>query len=104
MDHKGLLAGTALIIKDFQLEQNSFEFDHGNVSVEEILTRLTQIVDYLISNDFNKLLNALYRIDVSEDRLKATLANNPENAAHVIAQMILERELQKVESRKRYSA
>jgi len=45
-----------------------------------------------IQNDFNKLVQLLYRIDVSEAKLKSILQLNPnEDAAKLIATVIVER-------------
>ncbi len=102
MEKQDLISGSALIINDFQLDSDAL-IDPSNLTYDSLLDRLSQIVDHLISKDFNRLVNALYRIDVSEEKLKLVLANRPENTPTVIAQMILERELQKVASRKKHS-
>lgn len=102
MEKQDLVSGSALIIKDFHLDADAL-VDVSNLTYNSLLDRLTQIVDHLISKDFNRLLNALYRIDVSEVKLKSVLAKRPENTPTVIAQMILDRELQKVASRKKHS-
>jgi len=45
-----------------------------------------------IQNDFNQLVQLLYRIDVSEEKLKMILHSNPnEDAARLIAAVIVER-------------
>jgi hypothetical protein len=45
-----------------------------------------------IQHDFNKLVQLLYRIDVSEEKLKYILQLNPnEDAAKLIAAVIVER-------------
>ncbi len=45
-----------------------------------------------IQHDFNKLVQLLYRIDVSEEKLKYILQLNPnEDAAKLIATVIVER-------------
>ncbi len=45
-----------------------------------------------INHDFNKLVQLLYRIDVSENKLKTILQSNPtEDAAKLIAAVIIER-------------
>ena len=102
MERQDLISRSALIIKDFQLESDAL-IDESKLTYDSLLNRLAQIVDHLISKDFNRLLNALYRIDVSEEKLKSVLAQRPENTSLVIARMILERELQKVASRKKHS-
>ena len=103
MEKEDLVAGSSLIIKDFQLESDAL-IDVPKLTYDSLLARLVQIVDHLISKDFNRLLNALYRIDVSEEKLKSVFAQRPENTSLIIAQMILDRELQKVASRKKHSA
>jgi hypothetical protein len=70
---------------------------------ENVLEVLTSSVMYLLLNDMEKLLNILYRIDVNEPKVKAAFAqNNPKLIAPTIAQLILDRELQKAESRRKY--
>ncbi len=45
----------------------------------------------------------LYRLDISEEKLRTSLdAGTGEPAGTMIATMIIERQLQKIESRKRY--
>ncbi|HCP93595.1 MAG TPA: hypothetical protein DIU05_06140 [Bacteroidetes bacterium] len=70
---------------------------------ENVLEVLTSSVMYLLLHDMEKLLNILYRIDVNEPKVKAAFAqNNPKLIAPTIAQLILDRELQKAESRRKY--
>ena len=75
----------------------------ASLSYEELVEQLTSAVMYLLLHDMEKLLNILYRIDVNEIKVKAAFAqNNPQLIAPSIAKLILERELQKAESRKLY--
>ncbi len=103
MNQDDLQSSTELIIRDFRLEPEALTVRDGEASYSALIERLVKVVDHLISTDFNKLLNILYRIDVSEEKLKDALSNNTENTSEIIAQMIFERELQKVETRKKYS-
>jgi len=49
-------------------------------------------INELIKNDFSKLVQLLYRIDVSEAKLKNILQEHPnEDAGKLIAQVVLER-------------
>lgn len=49
-------------------------------------------INECIQHDFNKLVHLLYRIDVSEEKLKYILQLNPnEDAAKLIAAVIIER-------------
>jgi hypothetical protein len=54
-----------------------------------------KLIDYLnefINQDFSKVVQLLYRIDVSEAKLKKVLHENPnEDAAGLIADLIIER-------------
>ena len=53
---------------------------------------LIAYINDCIQHDFNKLVQLLYRIDVSEEKLKYVLQLNPnEDAAKLIAAVIIER-------------
>ena len=53
---------------------------------------LIAFINDCIKNDFNKLVQLLYRIDVSEEKLKSILQSHPnEDAAKLIATVIVER-------------
>ena len=62
-------------------------------SLEKLDTpSLEQAINELIKNDFSKLVQFLYRLDVSEAKLKNILNANPtEDAGKLIAQIVLER-------------
>ncbi len=75
-----------------------------DMSLEALENKLTSIVKYLLDKDMNRLLHSLYRIDVNEGLVKNILTEEPpENLGRRIAQEIIKRELQKVETRARYS-
>jgi hypothetical protein len=64
---------------------------------------LAEKMNELIKNDFNHLVQILYRIDVNEARLKQVLKDNPnEDAGKIIAQLIIERQQQKIISRNEF--
>jgi hypothetical protein len=70
------------------------------ISYEQLKEKLSHQVNHLILNDFQKLVSVLYRIDVSEAKLKYLLKENPgEDAGKIIADLIIERQLQKIKSR-----
>jgi hypothetical protein len=62
-------------------------------SLEKLDTpNLESTINELIKNDFSRLVQILYRIDVSEAKLKNILSENPnEDAGKLIAQVIIER-------------
>jgi hypothetical protein len=68
------------------------------------LDRLAGAVNELIQNDFPALIQVLYRVDVSEANLKQMLAAHPEeDAGHIIAKMLLQRQIQKQETKKAFA-
>jgi len=72
-----------------------------SISMDELKTTLTSWVHQLINTNFNKLVHILYRIDVSEIKLKQLLRENPEeDAGEIIATLIIDRQCQKIKSRK----
>ena len=76
----------------------------SSVSEEEFRKRLTSHINHLINHDFEKLVFYLYRIDVNENKMRHLLDQREgENAAELIANLIIERQLQKIESRKKFS-
>lgn len=73
------------------------------VTEAELESRLADKINLLIQRDFEALVQLLYRIDVSEKRLRGMLdANTGEDAGRIIARLIMERQWQKIESRRRY--
>ena len=72
-------------------------------STEKIRDQLILWINELINNDFNSLLQILYSIDVDEINLKKKLRlNENSDAASIIADLIIKRQLQKIYSRKHY--
>lgn len=70
------------------------------ISMQALQEKLTWIINDLIQNNFQRLLAILYKVDVDETKLKRILKENTGNdAAKIIAQLIIERELQKIETR-----
>ncbi len=73
------------------------------ISAEQILSTLAERINQLITTDFNELLRILYRLDVSEPKLKQLLKEHPDaDAGKLIAQLIVERQVQKQKSRQQF--
>ena len=73
------------------------------ISFEEIREQISQNVNNLIVNDFQRLVSLLYRIDISESKLRQLLKEeNHEDAGKIIADMIIERQLQKIKTRQQF--
>lgn len=59
--------------------------------------RLAGYINSLILNNFDDLIYLLYKVDVSEKKLKSVLKENlQEDAANIIASLLIERQLQKL--------
>ena len=74
-------------------------------SENDLENHLAVYINELIDKDFNKLVNLLYRIDISEQKLKIALQNEDKtiSSSKTIAKLIIERQLQKLEFRKKFS-
>ena len=76
-------------------------FDH----IAALRQWLIENIAWLVDNDFERLLTILYRIDVSEQKVKMMIEQNEgENTSEILADLILERQAQKIESRKKFKS
>jgi len=96
------MENTALAIalnKDLQLALAE------NISLGELKERLAAYINHLINQDFQQLVMLLYRIDVSENKLRGLLNDKPnEDAGKMIAELIIERQLQKIKTRQAFKS
>jgi len=78
----------------------------GGILTEEALRQcIIEKVNDLILNNFAKLTELLYRVDVDEERLKNLLNNSGEkDAAEIITDLIIQRQIQKFENRKSFQS
>ena len=88
---------------------NNLEVSAENLNEKSYETQfemLTQFIDHLIQTDFNRLLSILYRVDISEEKLKSKLAESKDQqfSSQIIAQMLIDREVEKIASRVKYKA
>lgn len=84
--------------------RQSMEIDlPENISFDLLKEQLSSHINLLIRSDFQKLVSILYRVDVSESKLKQLLKENPDaDAANIITELIIERQLQKIRSRQEH--
>ena len=67
---------------------------------EELLNQLSAIITHLMVNDINRLLLILYRVDISEEKVLKIIQENPmPEAAEILAEALISRQLQKIQSR-----
>ena len=99
-------------IEDIQQEVfESFEIDGGLLpavtNAEEKFQAFRKLlierIEELAEKNMDKLMWLLYRVDVSERKLHETLKQTPpEQFAPVIADLIIERQIQKIKSRNEF--
>ena len=100
------IADAALDIFDrFEIEGSAEKLPQEDDPFAVLRSILAQKIRYWIDRDIDKLKQALYRIDVNERQVKEVLATEPlDEAVEHIADLIIKRQLEKVETRKKYSA
>jgi hypothetical protein len=77
--------------------------DLEKVQSPEWFVQLTESVNDLIKYDFKRLVQLLYRLDVSEKKIRDSLsANEGEDAAKLIATLFLERQIEKIKTRQSF--
>lgn len=73
------------------------------ISQDDLHQQLSLYINELINSNFQHLVFLLYRIDVNETKLKEMLKKDGgADAAGLIAEMIILRQKQKIESRKSF--
>lgn len=73
------------------------------VDASQLEAILAERINYLLINDFPKLLQLLYRIDISEIKLKSLISSNPGvDSGKIIASMIIERQMEKARLREHF--
>jgi hypothetical protein len=72
-------------------------------TMEALEALLAERINDMINKDFNALVQLLYRIDVNETRLRGVLRDNQaSDSGQLIARLILERQWQKILTRREY--
>ena len=67
----------------------------------QLFEELAAYINALIQSNFEHLVRILYRMDVSEPKLKQLLREHPEeDAGKIIAGLMVERQHQKIQTRK----
>ncbi len=73
------------------------------VDYNQLLNWISLRVNILLTHDFSALVRILYRMDVSEEKLRYMLKiNKGEMASPIIAALMIEREMKKIETRRLY--
>ena len=106
MDNKNnhLTDLTIFVSKNFEISNLDSLIPTGDFkTLEEFKAYLTDRLTFLLDNKYDTLINILYRIDVPEDRLSKLFAEpNRDYIPSALADLIIERSLQKVRFRQKY--
>ncbi|NWF90358.1 MAG: hypothetical protein HXY50_12970 [Ignavibacteriaceae bacterium] len=72
-------------------------------TINDLRSYLAEKLKDLLENNFNLLVNTLYRIDVNEQKLNELFGSkNRTPIPEALAELIIERQLQKIYFRKKY--
>lgn len=86
------------------VKQISETFALEHLSVDNLHEKLRFAINRMILEDFTFLVSLLYRLDVSERKLKDILkTNSQDDAGKLIAQLIIERQLEKLRTRRLFN-
>jgi hypothetical protein len=95
-----------VIEQDFRIADSDSLIPAGDVdNFEALKAYLTEKLSYLLDNKYDKLVNVLYRIDVNEEKLAKLFADtNREFIPAALADLIIERQIQKIKFRQKYKS
>ena len=89
--------------KDFLMIGVNFDFPKPILNYSSLFNFTFNLVDALNEKDSQKILNLLYRIDLSEEIVKTEMQKTDFNFSKMLSEMIVKRELYKVIIRKKIS-
>ena len=93
-----------VIAKDFQIADFESLIPVNEIeNLDKFKEYLTDRLTYLLENKYDALINILYRIDVNEEKLaKLFSETNRTFIPDALADLIIERQLQKIKIRQQY--
>ena len=89
--------------KDFLMVGVNFDVPKPVLSYSSLFNFTIHLVDALQEKDSQKILNLLYRIDLSEEIVKNEMQQTELSFTKMLSEMIIKRELYKVIIRKKIS-
>lgn len=103
MDINLLPETLALVGKDLNLTEDELRKTHENT--EQFRIWLANQISYKMETDMEALLQAMYRLDISETKAMQALTNQTEQPpALALADLVIEREIQKINTRRWYKS
>ena|ERR1051325_1304665 len=106
MPDKQYLQETALALQNQFGIDSLPDYEAEEQQLYDALKRLlSKRIEEMIDHEFDKFVNLLYRIDINESKVKQALSQHPfSKGVEAVADMIIQRQLQKVITRKQYSS
>jgi hypothetical protein len=75
----------------------------GKQDCEQLAEKLAPVINEMMQFNFGQLMNLLYQLDVDERKVQHALLHSAnENAGKLIAELIIERQMQKLKSRQEF--
>jgi len=93
-----LITVSKKLIPDFEINQDQF------FNKQHFIEKLSPYISHLLETDFQKLVQIMYRIDVSEKEFALTLQPGKANIPEKLAEMIYDRLCLKAKIRAKYKA
>ncbi|MBN4061847.1 MAG: hypothetical protein COA57_09990 [Flavobacteriales bacterium] len=93
------------IIKDFGIYGKEITFSgNAKAAYNELFSQIEPIISKMLSEEYEKFLSVLYRIDISEKQIaQATSEEKASSPSAIITHIIIERELKKVVTKHYFS-
>jgi hypothetical protein len=97
-------------MKDLQdtliLLQKDFEISNVKLAStkDDLIDMLRPVIHQMLNREFERLLQVCYRVDLGENKLKSILhESDPETMAFDLAKALVERQMLKIELKRKYS-
>ncbi|MEZ4805712.1 MAG: hypothetical protein R2852_09580 [Bacteroidia bacterium] len=89
-------------IEDLAIQNTALLFGGETTLIQKdsVINWIENQVFHLLNNDFNGLINILYRIDVYESKAKDCFGKQNKEIARCLALLIWERQLEKIKRRR----
>ena len=94
---------TTQLEKDFLTVGINFDIEKPVKDYKQLFFFTTKLVNALNEQDPKRIINLLYRIDLSEEKVQAEMQISTLTFSELLAELIVKRELQKVILKNYYS-
>ncbi len=79
------------------------QLEKVETNAEELILFMSRRIEQLLERSPDTLMSMMYRLDINEEKIKMALSpTNPENPAIGLARLIVDRQRQRMETKKKY--